>query len=227
MCIGLIADDDNYFRLAIGAILTKKLGFTQVIEAGTFDEAVEYLDQNSKVSVVLLDLSMPGMTTLAKLKMVRESFPTARVAVVSGSHSRRDILLSLEAGVHGYVPKSLSVAELTEALKSVLDGNLYVPTLLADVETSLEEEAPAQPVQPEADELNACHTLTQRQREVLELLIKGKSNKEIAIALKLSEGTVKVHLAAIFRCFGVNNRAAAAVAATRAYLKEVPLTQAH
>jgi DNA-binding NarL/FixJ family response regulator len=149
--------------------------------------------------------------------MVRESFPNARVAVVSGSKSRRDILQSLEAGVHGYVPKSLSVAELTGALQKVLDGNLYVPPSLADVDTPSEATSHSKPERAETDEIDPAHMLTRRQHEVLELLIKGKSNKEIALALKLGEGTVKVHLAAIFRHFGVNNRAAAAVAATRAH----------
>jgi DNA-binding NarL/FixJ family response regulator len=227
MRIGLIADDDSYFRMAMSAILTKQLGFSQIIEVGSLDEAIECLDQNSDVSVALFDLSMPGMTTLTNLRMVRENFPNARVAVVSGSKSRRDILLSLEAGVHGYVPKSLSVAELTGALQTVLDGILYVPSSLADVDAFPVEEPPSKSDHLETDEIESAHLLTRRQQEVLELLIKGKSNKEIALALKLGEGTVKVHLAAIFRHFGVNNRAAAAVAATRARLSDVHLTQAH
>jgi DNA-binding NarL/FixJ family response regulator len=227
MRIGLIADDDSYFRMAISAILTTQLGFSQIIEVGSLNEAIERLDQNSDVSVALFDLTMPGMTTLTNLRMVRENFPNARVAVVSGSQSRRDILLSLEAGVHGYVPKCLSVTELTGALQTVLDGKLYVPSLLADVDASPQEEPPAKPARLETDEFDPVHLLTRRQQEVLELLIKGKSNKEIALALKLGEGTVKVHLAAIFRHFGVNNRAAAAVAATRAHLSETHLSQTH
>ncbi|MBA1156541.1 response regulator transcription factor [Microvirga mediterraneensis] len=227
MRIGLIADDDSYFRMAVSAILTTQLGFSQIIEAGSLNEALELLDRNSDVSVALLDLSMPGMTTLTNLRMVRENFPNARVAVVSGSQSRRDILSSLEAGVHGYVPKSLSVAELTGALRAVLEGNLYVPSLLADVDAISEEEVHEKRGLVETDEADPVYMLTRRQQEVLELLIKGKSNKEIALALKLGEGTVKVHLAAIFRHFGVNNRAAAAVAATRAYLGDSHSAHAH
>src|SRR5689334_7063211 len=227
MRIGLIADDDSYFRMAVSAILTTQLGFSRIIEAGSLDEAIEHLDQNSDVSVALLDLSMPGMTTLAHLRMVRENFPNARVAVVTGSQSRRDILLSLEAGVHGYVPKSLSITELTGALQRVLEGTLYVPSSLAVVDASPDEELPAKPSRPQDDDVEPAFILTKRQQEVLALLVKGKSNKEIALALKLGEGTVKVHLAAIFRHFGVNNRAAAAVAATRAHLGDLHLAQAH
>ncbi len=227
MRIGLIADDDSYFRMAMSAILTRQLGFSRIMEVGSLDEALECLDQNSDVSAALFDLSMPGMKTPTNLRIVRESFPHARVAVVSGSQSRRDILLSLEAGVHGYVPKSLSIPELTGALQTVLDGSLYVPALLADVEAPSEDELPTETGQGEPNEVDPAFMLTRRQREVLDLLIKGKSNKEIALALKLGEGTVKVHLAAIFRHFGVNNRAAAAVAGMRACLEDLHLIKTH
>lgn len=227
MRIGLIADDDSYFRIAISTILTTQLGFSRIIEAGSLDEAIECLDQNSNVAVALFDLSMPGTPTLKNLRTVRENFPKARVAVISGSQSRRDILSSLEAGVHGYVPKTLSITELTGALKAVLNGDLYVPSLLADVEPSDRPEPPVRTEQVETSVGELAPILTPRQQEVLDLLIKGKSNKEIALALKLGEGTVKVHLAAIFRHFGVNNRAAAAVAATRAHLAVPHAAQIH
>jgi DNA-binding NarL/FixJ family response regulator len=216
MRVGLIADDDAYFRVAVGAILTRQLGFSHVVEAGSLEEALERLGENSDVCVALFDLSMPGMTTAADLRAVREGFPQARVAVISGSNSRRDILLALEAGVHGYVPKSLSIGELTCALQSVFDGSLYVPSSLADVGAQSEEATSFE--RPEPDSAEPGHLLTRRQQDVLDLLVEGKSNKEIAKALKLSEGTIKIHLAAIFRHFGVNNRAAAAVAGARPHM---------
>lgn len=218
MRVGLIADDDAYFRMAVGAILTRQFGFSHVVEAGSLNEAMEYLGENSDVCAALFDLSMPGMTTPADLRAVRESFPQARVAVISGSNSRRDILMALEAGVHGYVPKSLSIAELTGALQAVFDGNLYVPSSLADVDANSEDSSSGRSEQAEPDAVDPGHLLTRRQQDVLDLLVLGKSNKEIAIALKLSEGTVKIHLAAIFRHFGVNNRAAAAVAGARPHM---------
>lgn len=226
MRVGLIADDDAYFRMAVGAILTKQFGFSHVIEAGSLDEALECLGERSEVSAALFDLSMPGMATPTDLRAVRESFPKARVAVISGSSSRRDILLALEAGVHGYMPKSLSIKELTGALEAVFNGNLYVPSSLADIDAQAEESM-ADNLDREPDGIDPSHVLTRRQQEVLDLLIKGKSNKEIALALKLSEGTVKIHLAAIFRHFGVNNRAAAAVAGARPYLNGRRLLKTH
>jgi DNA-binding NarL/FixJ family response regulator len=150
MRVGLIADDDAYFRMAVSAILTRQFGFSGVLEAASLDEALECLSENPNVCAALFDLSMPGMRTPTHLRAVRECFPNARIAVISGSTSRHDILLALEAGV-------------------------------------------------------------------LDLLVQGKTNKEIALALRLGEGTVKIHMAAIFRYFGVNNRAAAAVAGARPY----------
>jgi DNA-binding NarL/FixJ family response regulator len=216
--IGLVADDDAYFRVAISAILNRHFGFTDIIEASSFDEALACLGDNPGISTALFNLSAAGISVSTNLRAVRECFPKARVAVISGSSSRRDILLALEAGVHGYMPKSLSITELVAALRTVFDGGIYVPASLADIppassELIIEERAGTVPSeQPDAES-----PLTPRQRDVLDLLIQGKTNKEIAIALGLGEGTVKIHMAAIFRYFGVNNRAAAAVAGARPY----------
>ncbi|QRM27654.1 response regulator transcription factor [Microvirga sp. VF16] len=216
--VGLVADDDAYFRMAVGTILNRQFGFADVVEAASLDEALDCLSENASISTALFDLSMPGMRTPANLRAVRECFPDTRIAVISGSSSRRDILLALEAGVHGYMPKSLSIKDLAGALKTVFDGGIYVPASLADISSM-----PVQPMVQEPSEAalpdgsKTAPPLTPRQQDVLDLLIRGKSNKEIALALGLGEGTVKIHMAAIFRYFGVNNRAAAAVAGARPY----------
>jgi DNA-binding NarL/FixJ family response regulator len=217
--VGLVADDDAYFRVAVGAILTRHFGFTTVVEAASFDEAIDHLGQNASTDAALFDLSMPGMSTPTNLRAVRECFPATRVAVISASSCRRNILSALEAGVHGYILKSLSVSELVSALTMVFNGGVYVPPCLADLPSSTDDTARLrQPTEAPASGLAApLNTLTSRQQDVLDLLIKGKTNKEIAIALGLGEGTVKIHMAAIFRYFGVNNRAAAAVAGARPY----------
>jgi DNA-binding NarL/FixJ family response regulator len=122
------------------------------------------------------------------------------------------ILRALESGVHGYVPKSVGTAELPRALELVLAGIIFVPAFLAELPA--EEDAYERPSRSRIDGL-ASESLTPRQRDVLQLLVRGSSNKEIAIALGLSEGTVKVHLAAVFRALGVNSRSAAAVAGSK------------
>jgi RNA polymerase sigma factor (sigma-70 family) len=211
--VGLVADDDAYFRMAVVSILKQRLGFSDVEEAASLDEALAKLAEMPTVEAALFDLSMPGMNTPTNLRSVRNCIPGARLAVVSGSQNKNDILLSLQAGAHGYIPKSFTIPELTSALTSIFDGQIYVPPLLADLE---EEQTPVPEEHNEnAEGANAISSLTPRQREVLELLIKGKSNKEIARILDISRGTIKIHLNAIFRHFGVTNRAAAAVAGTR------------
>ena len=208
----LIADDDEFFRAALSAILTKQLGFAKVFEAASLDEALDQLGIQESISAAFFDLSMPGVQSPATLKAVRECFPDTRMAVVSASRRRQDILLALEAGVHGYVPKGLGIKDLTAALRTILEGAIYVPPSLADLPAASEE--PMDPLRHgrDADNIRAACALTARQRDVLELLVQGKSNKEIAQALALGEGTVKVHLAAVFRTLGVRTRSAAAAA---------------
>ncbi len=210
--MALISDDDEFFRTAINKMLIDDLGFTSVTEATSFDEALDCLNGDESYSLALFDLSMPGIDSPAALRTIRETFDVDRIAVVSGSRRRSDILMSLEAGVHGYIPKWLGVRELRHALQIVVDGTIYVPASLADLDTN---EARTKAASPERQSASNAPPLTPRQREVLTMLVEGKSTKEIARALDLGMGTVKVHLAALFRTLGVANRSAAAVAGVR------------
>ena len=212
--VALVADDDEFFRMAIRSILLQRLGMEEVIETGSLDEALEGLSEHGRITAALFDLAMPGMESPASLGAVRELFPAIRVIVVSGSERREDILTALEVGVHGYIPKGLGVDELASALRLVLDGIVYVPPSLPEIARE-EREAGVFRRAPAASADQQLASLSVRQREVLELLVAGKSNKEIARDLDLGGGTVKVHLAALFRHLGVNNRAAAAAMGAR------------
>lgn len=212
--VALVADDDEFFRMAISSILADRLGVAEVIEVGSLDDALERLAERSDITIALFDLAMPGMQGPANLGAVREAFPDILVAVVSSSRRRQDILTALDAGAHGYVSKGMGVEDLTQALQAILDGTLYVPHLLSQVSTADPDDAGGQ--SPAIDRRAAPDVLarlTPRQRDVLELLVKGQSNKEIARTLDLGEGTVKIHLAAIFRALNVRNRTEAVVAA--------------
>ena len=208
----LIADDDEYFRMALKTILQRDLGFAEVIETGSFDEAIERLEAGQDIELALFDLSMPGLDSPSALRIIRDTFSVERLGVVSASEDRGDIILSLEAGAHGFISKGQGVGDLQRALEQILSGTIYLPpsvaTLTSPARDASEETAAPLPERQEA-------RLTPRQWDVLEMLVEGKSNKEIARALQLGPGTIKVHLAALFRNLGVSNRAAAAVAGAR------------
>ncbi|MBY0296066.1 MAG: response regulator transcription factor [Methylobacterium sp.] len=217
----LIADDDEFFRLAMTAILGRNFGFREVVETGSLDAALDQLAQRANgISLALFDLAMPGMAGPGSLSAVRECFPWVTVAVVSGSSERHKILAALEVGVHGYVPKGLGSSELTRAIGMILEGQIYVPPSLAVLDGPASARVPAveRRTGSEGGEMprsSRAVELTPRQRDVLSLLVEGKSNKEIARQLQLGEGTVKVHIAALLRGLGVQNRAAAAVVGAR------------
>ena len=213
--VALVVDDDPFFRMALRGLLTSHLGCLEVIEAASFDEAVERLTECANVTIALIDLAMPGMSSPATLRVIRDTFPSTLVVMVSASSARRDIIQALQAGAHGYVPKSLGVAAMTAALQSILQGTIYVPAFLSDVTTDVataEQSAPPR--------RRAADVLTQRQRDVLTRLMAGMSNKELARDLKLGEGTIKVHMAALFRNLGVKSRAAAAAIGMRMLQEE-------
>lgn len=214
--VALVADDDEFFRMAISSILLDRLGVAEVIEVGSLDEALERLGERADITIALFDLAMPGMQGPANLGAVRETFPDILTAVVSSSRRRRDILTTLDAGAHGYVPKGMGVDDLTHALRAVLNGTIYVPPLLAQVSPNDpgDSSEPFSGIDRRAAP-DVLARLTPRQRDVLELLVKGQSNKEIARTLDLGEGTVKIHLAALFRNLAVRNRATAAVAGAK------------
>ncbi|MDX0107122.1 response regulator [Sinorhizobium meliloti] len=213
--VALIADDDEFFRIALGFILKSKLRFTEIIETGSLDEAIERLSEREDVSLALFDLAMPGMQSVASLAAVRDVHPDLKVAVVSASSRRSDILSALTAGINGYVPKGLGATDLAEAVRAILNGSVYVPPSIAGRAPPSEAETPAPGGGVQNERHRTIEFLTPRQREVLLLLVQGFSNKEIARKLKLGEGTVKIHMAALFRSLRVRNRQEAAAAGAR------------
>jgi DNA-binding NarL/FixJ family response regulator len=197
----LIADDHELFRSGLKQLLVDVLGAEEIREAETFDQAIEVLTNEGAGDLILVDLRMPGMSGAEALAALRDGFPDAKVAVVSAWEERAEIIGALSAGVHGYIPKSLSSAEIAAAIRAILDGHIFVPPALGKRDPS----APTRTVAAREGE----EKLTLRQREVLNELLKGQASKEIARTLDIAEGTVKIHLAAIYRALGVRTRAEA------------------
>lgn len=246
--IALVADDDEYFRMALSTILLEKFGFTEVFEASNLEQAEQIMAGCDRVDLALFDLRMPGMDGPSRLAHIRQTHPEIRkMAVVSASQDRNDVLQSLAAGTYGYVSKAEGISELKLAIGQILKGRIYAPALLheppedpiafiphaepdpatpeavvlafetgTEVATiaAAEELAEAARYVPEPDPKEAQETseipeLSPRQRRVLELLVQGMSNKEIAREMNLGIGTVKVHMTALFTKLGVSNRTSA------------------
>ena len=204
--IALIADDHELFRAGLSSLLKRDCGFALVIEAGSLDAAMQVLGENPAITFASFDLAMPGVENALSLRSVREVFPHVRVAVVSGSGGRDDIFLALQAGLHGYVPKTLDVNEIVSAFQKIIKGEIFVPPLIADLAPQAEL-----PTGTDVARLpESSKKLTPRQNDVLRLIRCGKSNKEIARSLNLTESTVKVHAVALYRALGVHNRYGAA-----------------
>ncbi len=197
----IIADDHELFRNGLKQLLHDVLEIEHVREAETLDQAIDILTAEGAGDLVLVDLNMPGMSGPEALTALRDGFPDAKVAVVSAWDGRAEILAALRAGVHGYIPKSMSSGDIAAAIRSILDGQIFAPPALGKRDV-------AEPRAQLAETLSG-EKLTVRQKEVLGELLKGRASKEIARALGIAEGTVKIHLAAIYRTLGVRTRAEA------------------
>lgn len=197
----LIADDHELFRSGMKQLLVDVLQAKDVREAESMDRALEILTNEGAGDLVLVDWRMPGMSGAESLAALRDGFPEAKVAVISAWEERADILAALGAGVHGYIPKSLPSAQIAAALKGILDGQIFVPPAIGKRESVGGESSGSFKLDQDK--------LTLRQRDVLQELLKGQASKEIARTLDIAEGTVKIHLAAIYRALGVRTRAEA------------------
>ena len=191
--IALIADDHAVFRMGLVQLLRHDLKVRRFLEATSFAEVIECLKQQD-VALAILDLGIPGLGGPVDIAQVRRLCPDALVVAISAYERREDILEALSAGVHGYIVKSQNTDGLIDRLRYILSGEIYVPPILAE----------------QSPQSAAEVTLTSRQRQVLKGVVEGKSNREIAEALNIAEGTVKLHLASLFRILGATNRAHAA-----------------
>lgn len=210
----LIADDDDFFRLALKVILIKQLSIAEVLETASLDDALEAMAVNRSVRFAFFDLNMSGLDTFAGIRATREAFPAVKVAVVSASRDRSDVLRALDAGAHGFVPKGEGVKQLEKAIKAIGEGAVYVPEFLTDIRNAGAGSL-NRAFEPSVPEANQLENLTPRQHDVLTHVVKGMSNKEIARALSVSESAVKFHMAALCLRMGVKNRTEIAARASR------------
>jgi len=214
----LLVETHALYREGLVLLITQSFPELELLQAGDIAEALAQLERHPDLDLLLLDLELPDAEGTRGLLQIRERAPEVAVVVLAGDTPAGVALDAIEAGAAGFIPKTSPAGVMREALRRVLDGGVYLPPPLHVPRTAAEdvgaEAAPAT--------AGALAGLTPRQRDVLGLLIEGKTNKLICRELELSESTVKTHLASIFRRLGATSRTQAVVAAARMGLRFGP-----
>ncbi|HEX8099085.1 MAG TPA: response regulator transcription factor [Actinomycetota bacterium] len=214
----LLVDDHTLVRKGLMHLLTSVLEGAEVDEAENADQAVERL-RTSDYDVALVDIRMPGRDGLELLKEIRTEWPKVPVIIVSSYDNGEYVKAALGEGAAGYLLKDTTPDDLIQAITVAMTGSGNVLSPRA-VRNMFDVAAAPQPTRE--DQLHPDAGLTKRESDVLQLLAKGCSNREISRQLFLSEKTVKAHLAAVFRKLGVTNRTQAAMVAVSKGLGGVP-----
>ena len=206
----LLVDDHKLFRegmrLLLEAGLEENVDISttlKIYEAADSESALQIAGQHPDLDLVLLDLRLPGSEGLSTLETFIRKFPVLPIVVLSASQSLNEIRQVLECGAMGFIPKDSSSSAVVNAIRLVLSGNIYVPPMLLQSAFGGESNS------------DDTSRLTDRQMDVVQLMARGQSNKEIARELDVAETTVKMHVTHIMRALEVSNRTQAVVKAEK------------
>ncbi|TXL72739.1 response regulator transcription factor [Vineibacter terrae] len=203
----LVADDHPIFREALAGTLKALDERVDVLESGSFGEAVEQIAAGADIDLILLDLRMPGMSGVKGVRSLRVRCPDVPVAVISALADRYVMRECFDAGAVAYIPKSLSRDAIIAAVRTILDGGSYAPTDGMDAGDAAGEEDHV------LDDAVRCRfeLLTNQQRKVLELMAEGQLNKQIAHVIDVQITTVKAHVSSLLQKLGVSSRTQAVI----------------
>lgn len=208
----LVVDDHPLILEALTQVLRDLDPAMEVLEARDCAQALQRADEHPDLSLVLLDLTLPGRNGLELLPQLKSAHGHIPVVVLSATEDGPTVLRAISEGAMGFIPKSARTEVLLAALRLVFSGGVYLPPS-AFAGTPLPPQATRTTTGPTRHPREVG--LTERQVQVLALLVQGKSNKLICRELNLAEGTVKIHVTAILRALGVTNRTEAVVAVSR------------
>lgn len=216
----LVVDDHALIRDALRRVLEELEHEVTVFEAGDCGQAFRVIEAQPDLDLVLLDLNLPGMHGLAALIELRTRYPAVSVVVVSAASDRASVTQALDHGAMGYIPKSSSNEVLASALRLVLSGGIYIPPeILGRAEPQMDSGSVERSASDAGGSprrlLPSALGLTERQTQVLILLMQGKSNKLICRELDLAESTVKNHVTHVLKTLNVTSRTQAVIAAAR------------
>jgi DNA-binding NarL/FixJ family response regulator len=210
----LICDDHQLYREGLAQLVTQLDDEVKVVQAGTYPETMRAIAEEGGLDLILVDLKMPLMGEMAGVAAVRRESGNTPVVVVSAFESPHNVEEAMALGAAGFLPKSSPIALMLSALRLVLDGETYFPEGLLKGASPVSLAAARANANSQGETVRArIDMLTHRQRDVLALVGEGRSNKDIAEVLGISEGTVKVHVGAILKALGTTNRTQAALIA--------------
>ncbi len=201
----LIADDHALFRDGLALRLEQIAPDAIILQASNYAQIFKIIKNDTDIAIIILDIEMQDMPWLEALQDMRKLLPKTAIVVVSASEDGRTIRTVMSTGVKGYIPKRSDIKVFDNALKLILDGGTYVPPILIN----------NPPINNLSTKSTGLKTLTNRQSQVLDLIAQGKSNKQIAYDMGVSESTVKLHINALLRSLHVSNRTQAVVTAQK------------
>lgn len=201
----LLVDDHPIIHQTLGAVVRTVLPEAEFHAEADLAGGLARARQLTSLGLVLLDLGLPGCSGLEALTRFRKTLPRVRIAIISATEDPASVRAALDAGAVGYLPKTSSPKVLADALQLIMHGGTYIPPQLMEGE----------PLQPPKEHKLSEFGITERQADVLKLLVKGFTNAEIARQLSIAENTVKQHAHAAYRALGVGSRTEAMVVLAR------------
>ncbi len=204
----LVVDDHMLIRSGLHEMLASRFTGIDVVEAASGAEALGLIEQ-TRFDLAIIDLFIPGEAAFVFVRKLCDADPDLPVLVLSGSENPAHVRKCIDLGCSAFVPKSAAQDTLFGAIDSILDGGVFIPIEIMRASAEAALNPGALPALPSLEVVTG--KLTDRQMEILTLISSGKSNKQIARDFQLSENTVKVHVSAILRALGLDNRTQAGI----------------
>jgi len=201
----LITDEQSLFRDGLSLRLKQINQDITILQASDLAEMQKILSKEQNIDILIVDIDLAELNAAEIITKIKNLTPNTKIIAISSSEDTRNIKKILSCGVKGYIPKRSDSNILSGALKLILDGGTYIPPAMLDnvIDNTQNTTSPLK------------KNLTNRQSQVLDLIAQGKSNKQIAYDMGVSEATVKLHINALLRSLKVNNRTQAVITAQK------------